>query len=63
MKERITFVHGADNDFDSKQLRVEDDALHIQNLNAAREDQLTSSVSELPREVLYAPTLPLPHHS
>ena len=51
MKERITFVHSPDDAFDSKQLRVEDGALHVRSLKAAREDQLTFSFSELPQEV------------
>ena len=51
MKERITFVHSPDDAFDPKQLRVEDDTLHVRSLKAAREDQLTFSFSELPQEV------------
>ena len=51
MRERITFVHRADDAFDPEQLRLEDDALHVVALKGAREDQLTFSVSELPQEV------------
>ena len=52
MRERITFVHGADGAFDPKQLRVEGDTLQLQSLKAAREDRLTFSFPELPQEVL-----------
>lgn len=51
MKERITFVHRADDTFKPEQLRLEDDALRIEALKGVREDQLTFSLSELPQEV------------
>ena len=52
MRERITFVHGAEDKFDPKQLTVEKNAVQVQNLKAAREDRLTFSFSELPQEVM-----------
>ena len=52
MRERITFVHGADEAFGPKQLIVEKDAIQVHNLKASREDRLTFSFSELPQEVL-----------
>lgn len=51
MRERITFVHGADVAFDPNQLTVEKDAVEVQYLKAAREDRLTFGFSELPQEV------------
>lgn len=51
MKERITFVHRADDPFKPEQLRVEDGVLHVEALKGAREDQLSFSLSELPQEV------------
>lgn len=51
MRERITFVHRADDAFRPEQLRLEDGVLHVEALKGAREDQLTFSVSELPQEV------------
>lgn len=51
MKERVTFIHRAEDAFDPKQLRLENDVLRLESLKAAREDQLTFSLSELPQEV------------
>ncbi len=51
MRERITFVHRADEAFRPEQLRLENDVLHVEALKGAREDQLTFSLSELPQEV------------
>ena len=53
MKERITFVHGANDDFKLEQLQLENDALHVKSLKAAREDRLTFGLHELPQEVPY----------
>lgn len=55
MRERITFVHRADDAFGPEQLRLEDDVLHVEALKGAREEQLTFSVSELPQEVCANP--------
>ena len=51
MRERITFVHGAENDFDPNQLEVQNDSLYIKSLKAVREDRVTFSFEELPQEV------------
>lgn len=51
MRERITFLHAANDPFDPQQLRVENDTLHVSSLVAAREDRLTFSLYELPQEV------------
>ena len=48
---RITFVHGAEDDFDPNQLKVEGDSLHIRSLKAAREDRITFGYQDLPQEV------------
>lgn len=53
MRERITFVHGAEAAFDPKQLKVDKEAVRVQSLKASREDRLTFSISELPQEVLH----------
>ena len=52
MRERITFVHGAEAAFDPEQLKVDKEAVRVQALKASREDRLTFSISELPQEVL-----------
>ena len=51
MRERITFVHGINNEFDPKQLQLDNDTLHINALKAAREDRITLGLYELPQEV------------
>ncbi len=51
MRERITFIHRADDAFRPEQFQLEHDVLHVEALKGAREDQLTFSLSELPQEV------------
>ena len=51
MRERVTFIHGADYALDPKQLQLQNDSLHITSLKAAREDKLTLGLYELPQEV------------
>lgn len=51
MRERITFIHGINEEFDPTQLRLNSDTLHITSLKAAREDRLTIGLYELPQEV------------
>lgn len=51
MRERITFIHGINEEFDPSQLRLDSDTLHITSLKAAREDRLTIGLYELPQEV------------
>lgn len=51
MRERVTFIHEAEDAFSPDQLQVRNDTLHIQSLRAAREDRLTFSPHELPQEV------------
>ena len=51
MRERITFVHGAEEAFHPSQLEVQDDSLYIKSLKAAREYRVTFSFEELPQEV------------
>jgi len=51
MRERITFVHGANDVFKLEQLQLDNDTLHVESLKAAREDRLTFGLHELPQEV------------
>ena len=51
MRERITFVHGAENAFHPEQLQIQCDTLYVKSLKAAREDRVTASLYELPQEV------------
>lgn len=51
MKERITFVHGAEDAFNPEQLQIEKDTLYVKSLKAAKEDRVTASLYELPQEV------------
>ena len=57
MRERITFIHGAEDAFDPQQLTVDNKAVEVKSLQAAREHRLTFGLSELPQEVLYGDTL------
>lgn len=54
MKERITYIHRADDAFEPSQLTVGKASLEIANLKAARDHRLTFSIAELPREVRYS---------
>lgn len=51
MRERITFVHGAEDVFNPDQIQLKSDTLYIKSLKAAREDRVTASLYELPQEV------------
>lgn len=51
MRARFTFIHASGDEFDPKQLRLENDTLHVESLRAAREDRLTLGLDELPQEV------------
>lgn len=51
MKARITFVRATDDDFDPKQLHLDNGTLYLRSLTAVREDQLTFGLYELPQEV------------
>lgn len=51
MKERITYIHRADDPFEPSQLSVGEGSLDISNLRAARDHQLTFDLEELPKEV------------
>ena len=51
MKERITFLHEAEDAFKPEQLRIEKETLYVKSLKAAREDRVTASLYELPQEV------------
>lgn len=51
MRERITFVHGAEDAFNPEQLQIRSDTLYAKSLKAAREDRVTASLYELPQEV------------
>lgn len=53
-------MHGADDPFDPKQLRVESNTIHVKSFKAAREDRLTFSLYELPQEVLMVDRLARP---
>ena len=55
MKERVTFLHGADDALDPKQiLLLQKDSLRVKSLRAAREDRLTLGLDELPQEVSHS---------
>ncbi|MCJ1256631.1 protease B nonderepressible form [Lignoscripta atroalba] len=54
MRERITFIHGAEDAFDPSQLRLDNDTLYVNSLKAVREDRVTFSPHELPQELLQA---------
>lgn len=51
MNQRITFIHEPGRSFDPSQLRLQNDTLHVNALEAGREDRLTISLYELPQEV------------
>ena len=51
MKERITFVHAREDAFEPKQFQLQENAVDVHSLKAAREDRLTLSLYELPQEV------------
>lgn len=51
MRGRFTFIHASGDKFDPKQLRLENDTLHVESLRAAREDRFTLGLYELPQEV------------
>ena len=57
MRERITFVHGAEDAFNPDQIQLKSDTLYIKSLKAAREDRVTASLYELPQEVEESPNL------
>ncbi|KAI4285222.1 MAG: hypothetical protein L6R38_000828 [Xanthoria sp. 2 TBL-2021] len=50
MKERITFIHNTDGDFDAERLIVAKTSVQIKALKASREERLTLSPHELPQE-------------
>ena len=51
MQERVTFVVDASDKLDEKSLSVQDSRLRVAGFKAAREDQYTFSLQELPNEV------------
>lgn len=55
MKERITFIHNTDGDFDAERLIVAKTSVQIKALKASREERLTLSPHELPQEVRCSP--------
>ena len=61
MKERVTFVHGANDPFTPEQLRLDNDTLCVKSLKAAREDRSTFGLHELPQEVSLASFIYLKH--
>ena len=52
MRERVTFIHGAESAFDPDQIQVNKDSIHIKSLQAAREDRITFGFQDLPQEVI-----------
>lgn len=52
MKQRITYIRGADQNFDPASIAPTGGSLKIPSLRAAKEHKLTIDVSELPEEVL-----------
>ena len=51
MKRRITFIYDPDSPFDPKQLEIEKKRLKLSSLKAAREEQWTTNIYDLPQEV------------
>ncbi|KAG8532102.1 uncharacterized protein KY384_003739 [Bacidia gigantensis] len=46
MRRRVTFIIPKGHDFDEKDLLISQDKIHIKNLQAAREDRITLSISQ-----------------
>ena len=55
MRERLTFIHGADDEFKSEQIRLQNEVLHLEAIKGAREDRYTFGLYELPQEVYISP--------
>ncbi|OAX78179.1 hypothetical protein ACJ72_07517 [Emergomyces africanus] len=51
MRERITFIHEAEGEFNPDQVTVKADSLSIKALNAARQERVTFAYNELPKEI------------
>ncbi|MCJ1312043.1 protease B nonderepressible form [Agyrium rufum] len=50
MRERITYIHNPEDDYEPKNIQVQQDSLGIKALKAAKEDRLTAGVHEVPQE-------------
>ena len=55
MRRRLTFIHNPSHNVDDSELRLEGSELRIDGLEAAREERLTFSFKELPKEVQTIP--------
>jgi len=51
MRRRITFVHGPDEEFDPRQIHLNNGTLSIGSVKGAREDRITLGSQQLPQEV------------
>lgn len=51
MRQRITFVHKPEDAIDPKSLKVSNNSISIEALNAAREDKVTFSHDDLPQDI------------
>lgn len=51
MRQRITFVHEPQDGIDPKSIGITSNTLSLSGLRAAREDRITLSLAELPREL------------
>jgi hypothetical protein len=54
MRQRITFVHEPQDGIDPKSIGIHTNTLTLPSLKAAREDQITLSLDELPQELRIA---------
>lgn len=54
MKTRLTYIHEGDSDFDPSQTTVNQTALSIRALKAAKQERILFDYTELPHEVRYA---------
>ncbi|KFY19822.1 hypothetical protein V493_07820, partial [Pseudogymnoascus sp. VKM F-4281 (FW-2241)] len=54
MRQRITFVHEPQDGIDPKSIGIHTNTLSVSGLKAAREDQITLSLAELPQELRVA---------
>ncbi len=52
MRQRVTFVHGAEDDFDPSQIQVNNETLRLRSLKGVREDRITLGSKQIPQEVV-----------
>ena len=51
MRRRITFIHRKEDIVDPSKIFISKEGLHVQGLQAAREDRVTANLYDLPQEV------------